>query len=189
MKFILASASIRRQELLARIIENFEIKVSNFNEDEVEFKGDVNKYVQELALGKGKAISSSVGEDDVIISADTVVSFNGSILGKPKDKEDAFKMLSNLSGNIHEVYSGVCIINNKTKEILCKSFKTEVTFSEIEPNLIRKYIDTGSPLDKAGAYGIQDQGGLFVEKINGCYYNVVGLPLNGTYKMIQEIIK
>lgn len=188
MKVILASASLRRQELLKRIIKDFEIKISDFDEKSINFNGDVNNYVKELALGKGKAISKQVSEENIIISADTVVFFNGSILGKPKDKEDAFKMLSNLSGNTHEVYSGVCIINNKTGEILCESFKTEVTFSEVESDIIIEYINSGSPLDKAGAYGIQDKGGLFVEKINGCYYNVVGLPLNGAYKMLKKLM-
>ncbi len=187
MKVILASGSLRRQELLKRIVKDFEIKISDFNEESVEFNGDVSEYVKELALGKGKTVSDKASNDNIIISADTVVSFNGSILGKPKDKEDAFKMLSSLSGNTHEVYSGVCVINNKTGEILCDSFKTEVTFSEVESDMIIEYINGRSPLDKAGAYGIQDEGGLFVEKINGCYYNVVGLPLNGTYKMLKKL--
>lgn len=189
MKFILASASARRQELLKRIVDNFHVIVSDFDEENVNFRGDINKYVEEIALGKAKAVLKDATDDDIIISADTVVSFNGNILGKPKDEEDAFKMLRMLSKNTHEVYSGVCIINNKTKEILCESFKTEVTFSEISDDQINEYIKSGSPFDKAGAYGIQDNGGVFVEGIKGCYYNVVGLPLNATDKMIKRIMK
>lgn len=189
MKFILASASARRQELLKRIVDDFDIIVSDFEEKNVEFKGDINKYVEEIALGKAKAVLNNVSDESIIISADTVVSFNNNILGKPTDEEDAFKMLKMLSGNTHKVYSGVCIINNKTKEIVCESFKTEVTFSEISDDRIKKYIKSGSPLDKAGSYGIQDEGGVFVESIRGDYYNVVGLPLNGTYKMIKRVTK
>lgn len=189
MKFILASASARRQELLKRIITDFDIVVSEFEEKNVEFKGDVNRYVEEIALGKANAILNNISDDSIIISADTVVSFNNNILGKPKDEEDAFKMLKMLSGKTHEVYSAVCVINNKTKDIICDSFKTEVTFSEISDDRIKKYIESGSPLDKAGSYGIQDEAGVFVESIKGDYYNVVGLPLNGTYKMIERITK
>lgn len=188
MKFILASQSARRQELLKRIVDSFHIVVSDFDEKNVEFKGNVNDYVKEIALGKGKDILHSVGDDDIIISADTVVSFNGKILGKPRDEEDAFRMLKMLSGNTHEVYSGVCVINKRTGKTICESFSTKVIFSPLKDEDIRKYIQSGSPLDKAGAYGIQDEGGVFVERIEGCYYNVVGLPLNGTKKIIDSII-
>lgn len=189
MKYILASASARRQELLKRIIKDFDITISCFDEDKVKFKGDVGKYVEEIALGKAKAILNDVGNDSIIISADTVVSFEGKILGKPKDEEDAFRMLTMLSGNTHEVYSGVCIINTKTNEILNENFKTIVSFSEISDEDKLNYIKSGSPLDKAGAYGIQDEGGVFVERINGCFYNVVGLPLNKVDQMLKSIIK
>lgn len=189
MKYILASASARRQELLKRIIKDFDITISCFDEDKVKFKGDVGQYVEEIALGKAKAILNDVDNDSIIISADTVVSFKGEILGKPKDEEDAFRMLTMLSGNIHEVYSGVCIINTKTNEILNESFKTIVSFSEISDEDKLNYIKSGSPLDKAGAYGIQDEGGVFVEGINGCFYNVVGLPLNKVDQMLKSIIK
>lgn len=189
MKYILASASARRQELLKRIIKDFDITISCFDEDKVKFKGNVGQYVEEIALGKAKAILNDVDNDSIIISADTVVSFEGEILGKPKDEEDAFRMLTMLSGNTHEVYSGVCIINTKTNEILNESFKTIVSFSEISDEDKLNYIKSGSPLDKAGAYGIQDEGGVFVEGINGCFYNVVGLPLNKVDQMLKSIIK
>lgn len=189
MKYILASASARRQELLKRIIKDFDITISCFDEDKVKFKGNVGQYVEEIALGKAKAILNDVDNDSIIISADTVVSFEGEILGKPKDEEDAFRMLTMLSGNTHEVYSGVCIINTKTNEILNESFKTIVSFSEISDEDKLNYIKSGSPLDKAGAYGIQDEGGVFVESINGCFYNVVGLPLNKVDQMLKSIIK
>ncbi|MEG1482488.1 Maf-like protein [Clostridium sp.] len=189
MKYILASASARRQELLKRIVKDFDIIVSDFDENIIKFKGSIDKYVEDIALGKAKAILSDAGNDSIIISADTVVSYKGEILGKPKDKEDAFRMLTMLSGNTHEVYSGVCIINTKTNEILTDSFKTVVAFSEISDEDKLNYIESGSPLDKAGSYGIQDEGGVFVEGINGCYYNVVGLPLNKVKEMLKKITK
>ena len=189
MKFILASGSERRQELLRRIVKDFDVKVSNFDEDEVIFKGDLNSYVEELAIKKGKAILENVDEDSIIISADTLVSYSNNILGKPKDKEDAFRTLKTLSGKVHKVYSGVSIYNTKTKERLTTSLCTEVKFSELEDNQIREYIESGEPLDKAGSYGIQGFGGIFVEELKGCYYNVVGLPLNATAKLLKDIIK
>lgn len=189
MDFILASASERRKELLGRIIKNFTIIESSFDEDTVEFSNNPKSYVEELARKKGEAILDNVNEDTIIISADTVVSFNNKVLEKPKDEEDAFKMLKTLSGNVHEVYSGVSIYNTKTKERITDSLKTKVKFSNLTDKEIWDYIKSGEPLDKAGAYGIQGLGGVFVEEIKGCYYNVVGLPLNKVAKILKEIQK
>ena len=189
MKYVLASASERRMELLKRIITDFEVRVSDFNEEEVEFNGNLNSYVEELAEKKGEAILDSVTEDSIIISADTIVSYDNNVLGKPKDEEDAFKMLKSLSGNVHKVYSGVSVYNTKTAERITVSLSTEVKFSTLTDAKIREYIKSKEPLDKAGAYGIQGLGGVFVEEIHGCYYNVVGLPLNKVAQILEEIIK
>ncbi|WP_297634081.1 Maf-like protein [uncultured Clostridium sp.] len=189
MKYILASASERRQELLKRIITDFEIKVSNLDEKKVVFNGNLNSYVEELAEKKGEAILDSVKEDSIIISADTIVSYGNNILGKPKDEDEAFKMLKSLSGNIHEVYSGISVYNTKTQKRLTTSIVTKVKFSMLTDTEIKEYIKSKEPLDKAGAYGIQGLGGVFVEEIQGCYYNVVGLSLNKTAKLLKEIIK
>ncbi|MGL4874996.1 MAG: Maf-like protein [Clostridium sp.] len=189
MDFILASASERRKELLKRIVKNFKVVESKFDESTVEFLNDPKSYVEELSRKKGEAILDNVNEDTIIISADTIVSFNNKVLEKPKDEEDAFKMLKQLSGNLHQVYSGISIYNTKTKERITESLKTEVRFSSLTDKEIWDYIKSGEPLDKAGAYGIQGLGGVFVEEIKGCYYNVVGLPLNKVAKILKEIEK
>lgn len=187
MKTILASASKRRQELLFRLVDNFEIEVSKFDEDSVRFEGDIDQYVKAIALGKALDVKSRNNGDAIIISADTVVIHDGNILGKPKDKREAFKMLQSLQGKSHFVYSGIVVINTKTNKTKQESLGTKVTFSEISDEEILEYIETGEPLDKAGSYGIQDRGGVFVKEIQGCYYNVVGLPLNKLKSMLDKV--
>lgn len=187
MKYVLASASERRQELLHRIIKDFDIKVSHFDEDTVLFNGNIEEYVINLAKGKALSTKNSLKEDAIIIAGDTVVVLDNEILGKPKNEEDAYRMLKELSGKTHRVYSGIVVINmynNKTEEA---ALYTEVKISDLTDSEILNYIKTGEPLDKAGAYGIQGYGGVFVEGINGCYYNVVGLPLNLLNKMINKV--
>ena len=188
LKFILASASDRRKELLSRIISDFEVKISDFDEGTVEVSKDIEKYVKTLAEGKAKSVALNCTNDSIIIGADTIVVIDDNILGKPKDKDDAFRMLKLLSNNVHRVYSGVTVINNEKQVMKSECLYTEVYFSELSDEEIWRYIDTGECLDKAGAYGIQGYGGVFVEKINGCYYNVVGLPLNLLNKMIKNVL-
>ena len=188
LKYVLASASERRQELLHRIISDFDIEVSNFDEDTVLFNGDAEEYVINLAKGKAISTKEKLSNDSIIIAGDTVVVLDGKILGKPKNEEDAFKMLRELSGKIHRVYSGITVINmynNKSEEA---AIYTEVKMSSLTDREILEYIKTGEPLDKAGAYGIQGYGGIFVEEIKGCFYNVVGLPLNLLNKMIKNVL-
>ena len=188
MHYILASASPRRQELLTKIVDNFDVIVSNFDEDSVKFNGDVEDYVKTLAEGKGKDVASQAKKDSIIIAADTVVVIDGKILGKPKNADDAYNMLKLLSNKIHRVYSGIAVINTTNNIMKSEAVFTEVKFSELTHEEIVNYINSKEPLDKAGAYGIQGLGALFVEKINGCYYNVVGLPLNLLNKIMKEII-
>jgi septum formation protein len=187
MKVVLASASERRQELLSRLIKNFDTVVSDFDESKVLFEGDIDRYVKDVALGKAMDVKTKLNEDAIIISADTIVTIEDKILGKPKDKEDAFKIIKSLQGRKHMVYSGVVVINTARNVIKQESLATEVTFSEISDDEILEYIETGEPLDKAGAYGIQGIGGIFVKEIRGCYYNVVGLPLNKLKFMLKEV--
>ena len=187
MHYILASASPRRQELLTKIVEDFKIIVSDFDEDSVKFNGDVEEYVRTLAKEKALAVASKTKKDSIIIAADTVVVIDSKILGKPKDEKDAYNMLEMLSDNVHRVYSGIAVINTANNLIKNEAVFTEVKFSKLTHEDIIKYIDSKEPLDKAGAYGIQGLGALFVEKINGCYYNVVGLPLNKLNSIIKEI--
>ena len=187
LKYILASGSESRQELLHRVVEDFNVSVSDFDETEVVFNGDIDKYVKELALGKALNVKEKTKEDAIIISGDTIVVLENNILGKPKGEKDAFNMLKSLSGKTHRVYSGLAVVNTSNNKVEKESLYTEVKFSNLTDEEIKSYIKTGEPLDKAGAYGIQGYGGVFVEKINGCYYNVVGLPLNLLNKMLKKV--
>ena len=186
MKVILASKSPRRVEILEKIVKEFEVVQSNFDENTIEFKGDIEKYVKDLSRNKAIEVSKRLNEPSIVIAADTVVFQNGKVLEKPKNEEDAFSMLSSLSGNTHKVYSGICLINTYDDTVVTDCDCTEVRFSELNPRQIRNYINSGEPMDKAGAYGIQGLGGAFVEGIKGCYYNVMGLPLNKLYKALEE---
>ena len=188
LKFILAYASERRKDLLSRIVSNFEVKISNFDEEKVEVSTNIENYVKTLAEGKAKDVALNCDNDSIIIGADTIVVIGDNILGKPKDKNHAFQMLKLLSNNVHRVYSGVAVINNQKNIMKSECLYTEVYFSEISDDEIWRYIESGECLDKAGAYGIQGYGGVFAEKINGCYYNVVGLPLNLLNKMIKNVL-
>jgi septum formation protein len=189
MNLILASSSERRIELLKRITLDFNVIPSDFDEKRVEFKGDVAEYVMTLAEGKAKDVASTIAEKEntFIIGCDTVVAFRNLVLGKPKDEDDAFGILKQLSGNIHNVYTGVVIVDLKSATVKRDYVCTEVKFSNLTDKMIEKYICSGECLDKAGAYGIQGNAAVFVEAINGCFYNVVGLPLNKLNKMFGEM--
>ncbi|ELC8348367.1 Maf-like protein [Clostridium perfringens] len=186
MKVILASKSPRRVEILEKIVKEFEVVQSNFDENTINFKGDIEKYVKDLSKNKAIEVSKRLNEPSIVIAADTVVFQDGKVLEKPKNEEDAFSMLSSLSGNTHKVYSGICLINTYDDTVVTDCDCTEVRFSELNPRQIRNYINSGEPMDKAGAYGIQGLGGAFVEGIKGCYYNVMGLPLNKLYKALEN---
>ncbi|NJE10755.1 Maf-like protein [Thermococcus sp. MAR1] len=174
---VLASASPRRREILARFLDKFEVIPSRASE-ECDLENPA-EYALELARRKAWEVYERVG--GTVIGADTVVSIDGKILGKPKDEGDAFRMLKLLSGRVHRVTTGYCIIHGG-KEI-SGSVITEVKFRELDDELIWAYIETGEPMDKAGAYGIQGKAGLFVEWIKGDYYNVVGFPLEIVWKL------
>lgn len=187
MKYILASASERRQDLLKRLLPKFDIVVSSFDEETIKFNGDIDHYVQLLAKGKAEEVSKTQKKDNIIIAADTIVVLDNHILGKPKDEKDAFDTLKRLSGRTHRVYSGISVMNIKSNKTITKSLYTEVEFDSLTDEEIKKYIDSQEPMDKAGSYGIQGLGGVFVKRINGCYYNVVGLPLNELKNILKEI--
>lgn len=187
MNVVLASGSIRRQELLKRLVEEFEVIVSCFDEDSIMFNGNCEKYVMDLSHGKAFAVAENIKEPSLIVGCDTLVALEGAILGKPLDYNNAFQMLKMLSGKTHQVYSGITIINTETNKTIKDFVLTNVKFSELTDEEIKRYINTGEPMDKAGAYGIQGFGGVFVEEIHGCYYNVVGLPLNKLKNMLQGI--
>ena len=175
MEIILASQSPRRRELLERMgIRNFRVVSADIDEREEE-QLPPEQLVCRLALRKAEAVAEKAPKGAVIIAADTVVSLDGTVLGKPGDKLEAFKMLSTLSGNLHQVYTGLCVIWDGDKRTEYEV--TDVTFRELGEKEIEDYIATGEPMDKAGAYGIQGYGALLVERIEGDYYNVMGLPV------------
>lgn len=179
-KYILASASPRRKELLTIMGLDFEVMPSDADESTVSPDGvPVNVYVQELALLKAGDIAKKTGRDKskIIISADTVVYAGGKICGKPKDEEDAKKMLSDLSAKAHSVFTGVCVMRPSDGFSVCSAVETKVYFKPLSKERIESYVKTGEPMDKAGAYGIQGKGAMLVDKIDGDYFNVVGLPI------------
>ena len=190
IKWILASASPRRKELFAELVEEFEILPSTA-EEVVEGTPTPMELVQKLACLKAREVSlreETVGK--AVLGADTVVALDGKVLGKPKDEEDAFRMLSALSGKTHEVCTGVCMrfLKESGEWVeLVDSASTKVHFASLTKEEILAYIATGSPMDKAGAYGIQD-GGL-VEKIEGSFSNVVGLPVELCKEMLKQFSK
>ena len=198
MKIILSSSSPRRKQILSRLNINFNIIHPNFIEPEYNewckseynnlrdlygWKISPENYSEHLSKMKAKSIFEN-NEDHIVIGADTIVVLENLVLGKPKNKNDAYKTLTMLSGKIHEVITGVTIIKkNETSHGYSShgySFheKTLVKFFKLKESEILKYIDTKSPYDKAGSYGIQDYSSIFVEKINGCYNNVLGFPLS-----------
>ena len=173
-KFYLASKSPRRSDLLNMVGADFEIIASDANEDIEKLAPSVTVKIlsERKALG---ALSYRKDKSAVIIASDTVVSLDGKIFGKPKDREDAFKMLSSLSGRAHEVYSGIAILSGD--KLYSESVCTKVYFRALTKDEIYSYIDKCAPFDKAGAYGIQEFAGIFAEKIEGDINNVIGLPL------------
>ena len=186
-EWILASASPRRKELLGELVDKFEI-IPAKGEEKTEEGLSPKQLVTELAKQKAREVAqSAVAKGKIVLGADTVVAFGDEVLGKPKDEADAYRMLSALSGKTHEVYTGVCLIyptKSGVKELALADC-TFVTFHALSKSEIEGYIATGSPMDKAGAYGIQD-GGL-VESIKGSFSNVVGLPVELVKSMIESI--
>ncbi|MEX0906202.1 MAG: Maf family protein [Balneolaceae bacterium] len=189
MKIILASASPRRKKLLEQINLTFEVCPSPIHEH-IDEQLSPAELVQSLAIQKGEDVASK-HPNAFIIAADTMVYFKNTFLGKPSDAEEAENMLSQISGKTHKVYSGVYLAETGQDARVKKSFsfseRTNVTFSPLTEQEIKRYIKTGSPFDKAGAYGIQDDmGALFVKRINGDYNNVVGFPLHSFYQNLKS---
>ncbi|WAM30662.1 Maf family protein [Caldicellulosiruptor naganoensis] len=188
-KVILASSSPRRIELLKQFGIKFEIIPSNVDEV-ISHDLTPEENVKNLAKKKGEEVLKRLGEtakDSLIISADTVVFIEGTILGKPSDEKQAFYMLKKISGKRHTVYTGVCVIDASKNHILADFEKSYVYIKQMSDEEILRYIQTGEPFDKAGAYAIQGFGSLIVEKIEGCFYNVVGLPLYKLNTMLQKL--
>ena len=180
---ILASKSPRRKELLSIITTDFDI-IPAVKEENADPALSPDEFVKALAVSKAEEIAQT-HPDACVIGSDTVVAINGEILGKPKDKADAFRMLSLLSDTSHSVFTGVAVI--KDGKIHSFTEETKVKFFPLTEKEINDYIATGEPFDKAGAYGIQNLGALLVEGIDGDYYNVMGLPTGRLYRLLKEL--
>jgi septum formation protein len=173
---VLASGSPRRKELLAGLGLSFEVKVSDVDET-IEPGTDPVEIVQELAYRKAKAVANSLSHG-LVLGADTIVVCDGVILGKPVDEDDAKQMLSRLSGRTHMVYTGIAFVEAGGGREVRDVCGTKVKMKELSPEMISRYVATGEPMDKAGAYGIQGAASAFIPEIQGDYFNVVGLPVS-----------
>ena len=182
MELILASASPRRREMLTLMGYDFTVKPSQAEENISHCAP--GEYVSRLARVKAAAVAEE-NPGCCVLGSDTIVYLDSEILGKPRDEEDAFHILSTLSGRTHTVFTGVAIIAGDNETIFYD--KAEVTFKTLEPDEIRDYIATGEPMDKAGAYGIQGPATVLVEKIDGCYFTVIGLPNPKVYDALKAM--
>ena len=182
----LASKSPRRRKLLKQLGISFKSFSVELKEEFVDGEHPIS-CVRRLSSEKMEIAKRRVRKG-IIITADTIVVLGKRVIGKPKNKSEAVIFLKTLSGKVHTVYTGFTVFNTETKAQLTDYEKTKVEFRKLETDEILDYVDGGSPMDKAGAYGIQDDfGAVFVKKINGCYYNVVGLPLTKLYKTLRNI--
>ncbi len=184
---VLASTSPRRKHLLEQIGITFTVQPSDVDESLIPTSGAVpEEFVQRLAQLKAQDVASRTHDHSTVLGADTIVVLNGEILGKPIDADDAKSMLRRLSGNTHTVYTGIALVDSDTYTSVTAVQQTDVTFRELTDDEIAGYVATGSPLDKAGSYGIQDDfGAVFVAHIVGCYYTIVGLPLELFYRTLR----
>ena len=178
---VLASQSPRRSQLLRELGIPFCVRPARCGEQSAE--RDPEKLVRELSRRKAAAVQAAEGE--IVVAADTVVCLDGEILGKPRDAQQAADMLRRLSGRAHTVFTGVTV--RRGGRVLTRAERTEVFFRPLPEGYIRRYVESGEPLDKAGAYGIQGAGGAFVRRIEGDFYNVMGLPVCALCEMLEEI--
>jgi septum formation protein len=185
MKIILASASPRRRQLLEQIGLKFTVLPTGADEPDLPHLHPAGAAVH---IAKMKAEHAAKGvQDGIIIAADTIVAIAGRQLGKPRDAQDAAAMLRMLQGKRHAVYTGVCTLKLPEGREVCACERTWVKMAPMDDGQIRAYIATGEPMDKAGAYGIQGYGAVFIEKVEGCFFNVMGLPLRRLYGMLREL--
>jgi len=184
-RLVLASGSPRRRELLEMIGLDFDVNVPDVHETSLH-ENDPSRFVTEVALAKALSVSASC-EDALVLGADTVVVLDGRILGKPRDAADAARMLRALGGRTHEVYTGIALVDSVTGLTKTGFERSEVTMKKLTEDEIDRYVVTREPADKAGSYGIQGLGAIFINHIRGCYFNVMGLPLARLYQMIGEL--
>ncbi len=180
---ILASASPRREQLLRQVGCEFRVWPSAAEENNAAALSP-SGLVQAHARSKAWDVAERSSAEDIVIGADTIVVLDGKVYGKPFDAAEACKMLGELSGRIHSVWSGIAVVGNGS--CVSEAVETRVTLSPLTPDQIQRYVETGEPLDKAGAYAVQGFGAVFVERIEGCYFNVVGLPLHALSRLLSE---
>jgi septum formation protein len=187
MNIILASNSPRRREILNQLNLKFEVVPSNFEESLMDMEPCVlaEHFAYMKASDVFERLKGSLSEDTYVIGSDTIVYCN-SIMGKPSSDEDAYQMLKTLSNKEHQVISGLSVIKGSTGKAITMHESTKVWIRELEDREIMNYISSGEPMDKAGAYAIQGIGSLFVEKIQGCYFNVVGLPISKLFIIMKQ---
>lgn len=187
-KIILGSASPRRKELMQGLDIEFTIDTKNSFKEVYPDNIDIQSVPEFLAKGKSHGFHRVLESDEILITADTMVLCNGTILGKPKDKADAMRMLKMLQGNRHTVITGVCIRNHNAETSF--SAATEVYFNKLSDNELEYYLEHYKPYDKAGAYGVQEWiGYVGINRIEGSYYNVMGLPVQRLYVELYRFIK
>lgn len=184
LKIVLASSSPRRKHLLEQIGLDFKVHTPSW--DEVDTVSNPRLRVMENALRKAQSVMDEV-DADIIIGADTVVYIDGTILGKPNDRQDAFRMLQKLSGKVHRVFTGLAVLSRGSGTPVVRSEMTLVHFKHLTDDEINAYIESGEPMDKAGGYGVQGLGAVFVDRIIGNYDNVVGLPVSLLYDILREL--
>jgi septum formation protein len=185
LPLILASQSPRRKVLLEQIGLSFSVRPSSVREDLWDHETP-DHNVRRIALSKAREIAATTRRG-IVIGADTVVVIDGTILGKPKSKSEAVRMLKRLSGRMHTVYTGFALVDAASNRHVVRTEKTRVWFRDLNGAEIRRYVASGSPMDKAGSYGIQDDyGAVFVRRVAGCFYNVVGFPLTRFYQTLEE---
>lgn len=183
MTLILGSSSPRRKEILSFFSYPFQQASPPFDEESVPFVGDPVSYVTTLALEKGHSLKKAYPHD-VILTADTIVFIEGDVLGKPKTEQEMVAMLTRLSSRWHSVFTAVAVTSPKV--VVTEYEETRVLFNTLTPSDIHRYMRGHSLLDKAGAYAIQSSGSLIVNRIEGCYYNVMGLPVNTLRKVLEQ---
>lgn len=184
MRIILGSISPRRKEILSYFSLPFEQASPDYDEESIPYTGNPTDYVCQLSKGKADSLAHRF-PDDIIITADTIVLMNGKIYGKPRNKQEGFQALSELSGNWHSVFTGVTV--RKGPQEYSGAEETKVLFNQLTPEQIKWYHQQLHCEDKAGGYAIQQGGGIVIKKIDGCYYNVMGLPMNTLRELLGQV--
>jgi len=181
---VLASTSPRRRQLLAMLGTRFELETPTVDESAFDDAVSPDRLVMRLAEAKARDVAAR-RPHDVVVGADTVVVLDGQIMGKPGDREEARRMLTRLSGRTHQVWTGIAVVHLAAGRAAVEAERTDVTFRSLSADEVDRYVQLGEGMDKAGAYAVQGVGAVFVERLEGCYYNVVGLPLARLHRMLQ----